>query len=180
MSDDVYFTSDTHFGHGRLLELGRGRPFDTVEEMDEGLIENWNSVVTKGDRVYFLGDFSFHNEEKTREIFGRLKGRIHFVRGNHDRRLHDPLPHNIDTFSDYKEITVKGKKLVLFHYPIFSWNGSYRGSWHLHGHEHGNGTPHNLPRMDIGVDCFNYTPVSFDEVSEIMSTRSWEAEGHHG
>ena len=77
---NVFFTSDTHFGHKNLLKIGKGRPFDTIEEHDEALIENWNKVVKPNDLVYHLGDVAMATDaNRLREIFKRLKGNIHLI-----------------------------------------------------------------------------------------------------
>ena len=72
-----WFTSDTHFGHSRILAYAH-RPFANVDEMDEALIRNWNSVVGERDDVYHLGDMMFRlSRERAEAILGRLRGRIH-------------------------------------------------------------------------------------------------------
>lgn len=73
----VFFTADTHFGSERTLTLSR-RPFKTVEEMDETLINNWNSVVGKDDIVWHLGDFGNY------EVVKRLNGKINLIWGNYE------------------------------------------------------------------------------------------------
>ena len=83
MSPRIFITSDSHFGHKKILEFeGKKRPFKTIEEHDEALIERWNEVVNKRDTVWHLGDFCF--SEKSLEIAGRLNGIKKFVLGNHD------------------------------------------------------------------------------------------------
>src|SRR5687767_6574594 len=79
--NDIFYTADSHWFH-KLMVTRRG--FSSVEEMNERLIENWNAVVKKGDRVYHLGDVSLGKPEPTAEILGRLNGTIYLVRGNHD------------------------------------------------------------------------------------------------
>ena len=84
---NIFFTSDLHFNHKNLLHLGQGRPFKTIEEHDEAIIQNWNSVVTKSDLVYILGDVSLGcPQEKLIDYFKRLNGAKHLIIGNHDRK----------------------------------------------------------------------------------------------
>lgn len=179
MAETVFFTSDTHFGHKNITWLGRGRPFDDADAMTEGLVERWNERVHKGDRIYHLGDFSFMNKDRTQEVIHRLNGNIHVIRGNHDSGL-DRFADQFASYQSYKEIKMGEQRLVLFHFPILSWHKAHQGSWHLHGHCHGN-LPEdpNIPRIDVGVDCTNYAPISYEEVSELLTGRTWIPVDHH-
>ncbi len=81
----IFFTSDTHFGHERIIELAK-RPFKSVEEMDDAMISRWNSVVGKADTVYHLGDYSlYHRKDTLKKLRERLNGKIILIAGNHDR-----------------------------------------------------------------------------------------------
>lgn len=167
---DIWFTADTHFGHTNRLEYCN-RPFSSVEEMNEILIENWNKVVKKFDMVYFLGDFGFKNQKVLFGIKGRLNGVIFPVRGNHDKNS------DLEQFSkasDLQEIYIDNKCIVLCHYSMNVWNKSHHGSWHLFGHSHGSlpDNPNSLS-FDVGVDCHNFTPISFEEVCQIMSKKTF-------
>ena len=78
----IFFTSDQHFWHRRIIEYC-DRPYNTVEEMNEALVTNWNNVVTQDDTVYCLGDFSLHI--RSVELYtGRLNGTKYLIPGNHD------------------------------------------------------------------------------------------------
>jgi calcineurin-like phosphoesterase family protein len=175
--DGIYFWSDSHWGHKRIIELSN-RPDSSVEAMDERMIAAWNRTVSYDGVVYFLGDFSFYNPEKTRRIRSRLNGTIHYIRGNHDKSV-DKIKDTFESYSDYKEITIEDQKIILCHYPFAEWNGAHKGSWHLHGHQHGNGPRVAIPRLDVGVDCFPDGPVSYSEVERIMARRIWEPVSHH-
>lgn len=159
---NVWFWADPHFHHKNICELS-SRPFSSVEEMNEKLIENFNSVVKQGDRVFCLGDFSFARREETEKVYNRLnKCQHHLILGNHDGENSDKLPWN--WIKQYYELRTNGIKFVLFHYPIQSWNGAFHGAIHLHGHSHGNVKSTNIKRMDVGVDCTDYKPINLDEV----------------
>lgn len=159
---NIWFWSDPHFHHKNICRLSN-RPFSSVEEMNEKLIDNFNSVVKQGDRVFCLGDFSFGRQEETEKIFNRLnKCQHHLIFGNHDGDESSKLPWN--WARSYYELKINGVKLVLFHYPIQSWNGAFRGSIHLHGHSHGHVKSENIKRMDVGVDCCNYSPINLDQI----------------
>lgn len=58
----IYYTADQHFGHSNIIRFCE-RPFSTVEEMDEVLINNWNETVSDNDIVYILGDLVFRSDK---------------------------------------------------------------------------------------------------------------------
>lgn len=179
---EVWFTSDTHYGHANVIEYSK-RPYADVEEMDEALVMNWNNVVRPGDQVYHLGDFAFCDEGRATRIAKRLMGQKFLVFGNHDKRLRrckEFLSQWIWA-RDLEGITVHGQRIVLCHYAMHVWNQSHRGAWQLHGHSHG-----SLPvdptklRMDVGVDPNGYYPLSFGGVAAEMKKREYEPVDHHG
>ena len=155
----VFFTSDTHFGDHRVLNL-YPRPFATVAEMDAALIANWNARVGPEDEVWHLGDFA-RTARLAAAVLARLNGVKHLVVGNND-----PAPHEAAGWASirpYAELRVDGVDLVLCHYPFRSWNGQHRGAVNLHGHSHGRLKP--LPRQhDVGVDVRGYRPVTLAEL----------------
>jgi calcineurin-like phosphoesterase family protein len=156
----TFFTSDTHFGDHRTLNIHK-RPFGSVAEMDEALVRGWNEVVAAEDEVWHLGDFARRLADVP-ALLDRLKGRKHLVRGNND-------PAGIEnvngwaSVSDYRELEQDGRRLVLCHYPFRSWNGQHRGAINLHGHSHGKLKP--LPRQfDVGVDARGFRPARLDRI----------------
>jgi calcineurin-like phosphoesterase family protein len=183
----IHFTSDTHWGHKNIIQYSN-RPFSSVEEMDEVLIDNWNAVVKPEDTVYHLGDFAFLPYDQLKKVARRLNGTKHFVMGNHDKEIGKNKRDLIGsgTFAsiqDYCQVKHDGKLICLFHYGQRVWNKSHHGSIHLYGHSHGSLPPHGRS-VDVGVDCkeitAEYRPVSVDEVVQYMSTRQFEAVDHHG
>ncbi len=156
----VWFTADTHFGHGGALGLF-GRPFGSVAAMDEALVERWNAVIARDDVVWHLGDVAVRQKpERVSALLARLAGRKHLIAGNNDtpdiRRLSAWA-----SVADYREIEEADRLLVLCHYPLRSWNGMARGAINLHGHSHGRLEP--LPRqVDVGVDAWQLAPVGLD------------------
>jgi calcineurin-like phosphoesterase family protein len=78
-----FFTSDTHFGHSRVIELCK-RPFDDTTAMDEAMIRAWNDRVAPDDIVWHVGDFDMGRDDKIEATFHRLNGVKHLVLGNHD------------------------------------------------------------------------------------------------
>lgn len=165
----IWFTADTHFGHANIIKYSN-RPFKTVDEMNNVLIENINQVVKDNDILYHLGDWSFDTGEEYRH---KVKCKnIILILGNHDKRLKKSLfkevhPHRI-------EIVVNEQSIVLDHYAMKVWNKSHHGAWHLYGHSHGSlpDDPNSLS-FDVGVDCWNYWPISIDGVAEQMSKKTF-------
>ncbi len=161
---NTWFTSDHHFGHHNVLSYCK-RPFESVAEMEEAMVERHNALVARGDQVYFLGDFAFQDPTT---IVPRLNGQKFLIIGNHDWRWR--AKHHACQWAwirDVELITVAGQAIWLSHYPHRSWPGSSRGSWHLHGHEHGH--RYSLPgpaqlTVDVGVDCWEYAPVDLETI----------------
>ena len=162
----VWFTSDTHFGHGGALGLF-ARPFPSVAAMNEALIESWNTRVGPEDTVWHLGDVAVRLPvPKLEPLLGRLNGAIHLLSGNNDGTATLGLA-RWKSVQPYAEIVEDGTALVLCHYPLRSWNGMHRGALNLHGHSHGKLAP--LPRQrDVGVDPWGFRPVSLEEIKVDM------------
>lgn len=151
--------------------------------MDEDLIAKWNAKVSKSDTVFHLGDFGFATEQYLEGVIKRLNGNKNLILGNHDKTIRKSrtLQGLFTSVRDFSEIDLNRQKIVICHYPLMAWNKSHYGSWQLHGHCHGS-LPVDLTqkRIDVGVDCFNYTPVSFDEIKVIMDPRKYIPVDHHG
>lgn len=162
-----WFISDTHFSHANII-IYSNRPFKNIDEMDYAIINRWNCTVSPDDNVYHLGDFGFGREEHLQEILDQLNGRKHLIRGNHDK--HAVRLHGWEWIKDYYEIHIKHHEIVcLFHYPMKAWNMSHFGSIALHGHMHGI-LDGNSQTLDVGVDCWDYTPVNLDMIKERLKT----------
>ncbi|WP_376089001.1 metallophosphoesterase family protein [Roseomonas sp. CCTCC AB2023176] len=158
----IFFTADTHFGHGSLRGL-LGRPFPDTRAMDEGLVEAWNETVGPGDEVWHLGDFAVGHRDPA-AVLARLNGTKRLVAGNNDPPAIRALAGWAEV-CEFREIEAEGQALVLCHYPLRSWR---RGALNLHGHSHGRLKP--LPRQyDVGVDARGYRPV---RVSELRLVRA--------
>ncbi|MDD6139888.1 MAG: metallophosphoesterase [Bacteroidales bacterium] len=178
----IWFTSDTHFFHTKVIEYSH-RPFASVEEMNEELIARWNSVVHRDGIVFHLGDFGFGNLDKWNYLLDRLKGKIFLVLGNHDvRHINEDIVSRFECVAIQMRIHVNGQKIYLNHFPFLSYSGDNHGTWQLHGHIHTNMQDSNiidkqrlsmlLPcQYDVGVDNNNFTPVSFRQVEQIMERR---------
>jgi calcineurin-like phosphoesterase family protein len=159
----LFFTSDWHIGHRNIIEHCQ-RPFKDVQEMHRTLIDNYNSVVADKDEVWFLGDIGFRDADTINSVLSQLTGRKHIVWGNHDKANRKVLAPHFESAQDYKELKYEKRFLVLMHYPLQSWNKSKHGSIHLHGHCHGSLPSHFVRRQDVGVDIYNFFPVSLNEI----------------
>lgn len=131
-----YYISDLHYGHNHIIKFDN-RPFENVEEMEEKLVNNWNSVVTNKDHVYHLGDFCWGKIDEWIRILKRLNGNIHIIKGNHDIDLRPELKKYIVEYTEYKELKDQGYSLILCHYPILFYKHSYDfNTFMLCGHVH--------------------------------------------
>jgi calcineurin-like phosphoesterase family protein len=168
---NTFFTSDLHYGHTNIIKFCN-RPYSSVEEMDEALIQNYNSVVQNDDKVWFLGDLFFCDSVRAREILFRLNGRKHLILGNHDKMIRNQKPVQ-DMFEkiypDLHQEHIDGTLVVMCHYPLLSWNKAFHGSYMLHGHCH-NSIPfdNQFRRLDVGVDAHNYFPISWEDIKRKM------------
>ena len=177
---EIWFTSDTHFYHEQDF-LYKPRGFQNTEEMNEAIIERWNSVVKEGDTVYHLGDVVMGHYDAN--ILCRLNGLIRFIRGNHDtvnkisgiyeagRRAHKSWAYYDTTFPTSELIKFGKISLFLCHYPVLTANFDEKHfSQHvigLHGHTHQKGNwlfPDNPFLYHVGMDSHNCYPVHIDEV----------------
>ncbi len=170
----TYFTADTHFGH-RSIITACGRPWTSIDAMDEALIQRWNETVRKTDEVWHLGDFAYRaGAERIREIFSRLNGRKHLVIGNHD---HDNRTLGLPWASppqDRVVLTVDGCRVILDHYAMRSWPSSHHGTIHLYGHSHG-ALPPMGNSLDVGVDAdWDYRPVTLAQIKARLM--QWQQE----
>jgi calcineurin-like phosphoesterase family protein len=170
----TFVISDTHFNHANILNFtmhdgAKVRPeFDTVEQMNEHMIERWNSVVGDNDTVYHLGDVHFGghvNEESNRKILSSLKGRKYLIVGNHDN-LRDPLLHQF-----FKKVTfwnyLKDLNVSLSHIPLHE-STLHEGkagpeTRNIHGHIHRNKSP-TSKHINVSVEAVNYTPVEVESL----------------
>ena len=160
-----YVTSDLHFYHKNILEYCQ-RPFDSVEQMNEVLIKNWNSVVNEDDIVYVLGDFCFGNKEMLKNIIGQLKGRKILCLGNHDG-LTKSAYYEAGFETVTKSPIIVDSDFILSHHPIQGDLGKF---FNIHGHKHKLPTEEQFsPRhFDIGVDDHNFFPHELGKVEKCL------------
>lgn len=188
---NIWFASDFHFCHANVIKYD-GRPFENVEEMNQTLIDNWNSKVKDNDIVFYLGDLSFDRDGvRTQDIIKQLKGKIHFILGNHDDERVIRKMGRFESVSDYINLSVKDDEnprkrqdIMMMHYAILSWDKAHHGAIHLHGHSHGSLMKdpnyewfYKKKVLDVGCNMHNYSPISYQEIKEIMKFK--EVSEHH-
>ncbi|MBB1549821.1 metallophosphoesterase [Candidatus Saccharibacteria bacterium] len=162
-----YYTSDLHLSHTNIIKY-ENRPFTSVEEMNNTIIDNINYRLTPDDELYILGDFTLEkNPHRVSELIKRIKCKKHLIIGNHDyfTRSKD-LCSLFDSVSNYLEIEDEGRTVILFHYPIQNWNLKRYGSIHLYGHVHSKEELQLKEEnaFNVGVDVNNFMPVTLEEL----------------
>ena len=167
---DLWFWSDTHFGHENIIKLAN-RPFDNANEMDSTMFNNFQGLVKPNDIVIHLGDLTCASSKSAiKSIYDRLPADFHYhLLGNHDtkRSIFEDL--GVKTLAPICNLEVTDglsgeiEKFVLSHYPIVAWEGQYKGTKHLYGHTHL--MIYNMRNsLNICVEHTNYTPLSYYEI----------------
>lgn len=158
-TDNLWFTSDYHLYHDRILNsfLSTNRSFKDTLEMNEAIRDNHNSVCDKDSIIFNLGDAILLPKDATvqehekyveglRSLLGTFKGTTYYIPGNHERDLKVLLEY-WKLCPQLMEISCgKGadtQHIVLCHYALRTWNAAHYGTWHLHGHSHGGLTNDN-------------------------------------
>ena len=169
---NTYFISDMHFGHENIIHLCK-RPFTTVKEMDEAIINNWNSVVKKEDTVFVLGDVSFYPKEITKQIITSLKGRKLLVKGNHDEKGNDW--YSECGFSSVYDLPVLYNDFFLLSHKPLEWLDKEGVMGNFHGHIHNDHRYlHVTPRsFNVSVEQIGYKPIAFEEIVKKMKEEEW-------
>lgn len=159
----IFFTSDLHLDHANIIKYCN-RPFADVNEMNEAIIQNWNERVWPEDVVYLLGDFALTSRAKLEEFRRRLTGKIHIVRGNHDRGPKALSECGFECVSTEMWLSEpSGVDLYLRHKPNMDWFPKFAQSYHLHGHVH-NDYKRRGNRINVGVDVWDFRPVTLEEL----------------
>jgi len=153
---EIFFTSDTHFGHQRTLELSK-RPFNNVLEMSETIVDNWNNVVENHDTVYHLGDFG------SVEFINCLEGKIKFIPGNYDdqKTLDYLVKKNVTILEQDYLLKIKEYEFCLVHEPYETKMSE--DNFFLFGHIHKLQMV-KINGLNVSVDCHNFFPLSFKDV----------------
>jgi calcineurin-like phosphoesterase family protein len=174
LHDKVWFTSDLHFWHKNICKYCN-RPYESVEEMNEAIIQNWNAVVQDDDVVFVLGDLGFCGIEKLRLLISQLKGNLFLIQGNHDSDKVVNKLYEEGLIKDYfklLEVTIvndeecPNQQLTLCHFPMIDWYNKEKGAWMIHGHQHQlPETPSCSPKhYDVGLDKNGMTLINFEQL----------------
>jgi calcineurin-like phosphoesterase family protein len=193
----MFFIADTHYGHKNIcrgvsdwrdengnVPINQTRDFETLEQMNDKIVESINSVVGEDDILFHLGDFSFGGFDNIAEFRNRIVCKnIHLILGNHDHHIErnkGDIQRLFSSVNQYLRLSVslypgttlyQGEyEFVLMHYPIASWHNMNDNVIHLHGHVH---LPPNKKlaqgkAMDVGVDGNFLVPYSLNEITRIM------------
>jgi len=167
MSKNIFFISDNHFGHANIITFidkngNVFRNFSSEEEMNEHMVEKWNSVVRPIDKVYHLGDFAI--PRRGIKFAERLNGDKVLIKGNHDiYKIHDYIPY----FRDIRAYHVIDG-MILSHVPVHHSSMRRFGS-NIHGHVHEKfvyDDSGNIDNRYFPVTCehLSYTPIEFGEL----------------
>lgn len=192
---EIFFTSDLHFGHAKVIEYSN-RPFKSVEEMDERLIKNWNQQAGPEDTIIVVGDFfMYHKKEKLREIMSRLNGYKILVRGNHDMTAPEMFNIGFHHVCESMTMRIANETVNISHYPyrtpwykvkfynflnklfpkrffkprVFAMQLKSDGRFLIHGHTHDESQAIPERRMiHVGTDAWGYKLVPFAKVANII------------
>jgi calcineurin-like phosphoesterase family protein len=160
----IWFTADWHLEHKAIMKHCPERQcFNTLDDMNTGIIDTLNKYVQKNDILYHLGDFCWQ-ASKVGKFRAKINCRtIHVVQGNHDS---GSLKKHVSSFAQM--MFLKKLKIHLCHYPLESWLWMHYNGKHLHGHCHGR-LKETKNRMDVGIDMAykltgEWRPFNLDEI----------------
>jgi calcineurin-like phosphoesterase family protein len=175
----IFITSDLHFNHNREF-VYKPRGFNSVEEMNEAIVERWNAVVGPDDEVYVLGDLTLGDATIGVEYIRRLNGALHIVLGNHDTdnrvKMYYSLPNVVEVALAAK-LNYKKYHFFMTHYPCLTGNLEKESlkqcTLNLYGHTHQKTNFYmDMPYMyHVGVDSHDCTPVLLDDIIVEMNDK---------
>lgn len=169
MKRKTYFIADTHFGHEDIIAYEK-RPFQSIEEMDQTMMDRWNKVVGKEDEIFVLGDFSFYNKEKTIEICKRLNGTKILIMGNHE--IERTSYHIECGFQQAVPYPIIFEEFwILSHAPLYiNQNMPYAN---IYGHVHANPIYADASKQSFCacVERIEYTPILFEDIKKAMGIK---------
>ena len=173
---NIWVTSDCHFGHLNILKYcPETRPFATIEEHDQAIVDNWNSVVKDGDDVIVVGDFFMGPVENIDRILPHLKGEILLIPGNHDsnKRIAKFEEYGVNVLDDDKLfIKYNGVVFELNHMPPTEKrmkcglaDAGSKEFVYCYGHVHDCAPRGYIDNsFHVGVDTNDLTPVSLNYI----------------
>lgn len=181
----IFLTSDLHFNHDREF-IWKARGFKSVNEMNEKIIENFNSVVGKEDDVYILGDLCLGGGDaatllKNKNLIEALNGKLHIIRGNHDTntrvRMYESCTNVVSVVKWADMLSYKYYHFYLSHFPTITSNLEKESlrqcTCCLYGHTHQLTNFYlDMPMIyHVGVDSHNCYPVNIDDIITEMKAK---------
>ena len=174
------YIADWHYGHANSLRFDN-RPFMSVEEMNQQLVQRWNAVVEPGDLTYILGDMFWCKQDEAMQVLDQLNGTKILIKGNHDRCNDGKFTKKFAKITEYLEVDDNGHKIVLCHYPIPCFKNHFYGWYHFYGHVHTSfeynmmehikcemselyDKPCNMFNVGAMIPVMDYTPRTFEEI----------------
>lgn len=160
LTEEFFILSDLHFGHSKIIEYAR-KEFKTIEEHDDHIVNQWNSVVSRSDKALILGDVSFKKDTLLR--LNEMHGLKYLVAGNHDL-------FSVTRFQNYFH-DVKGAinwtdpthnlRIVFTHIPIHPgqlerWNLNIHGHTHFHRVHTNKKIDHRY--LNVCCEALDFTP----------------------
>jgi len=187
----TFITSDLHLGHSNIAGPNTSiwkegyRGFESVEQMDDEIINNINRFVQPEDTLYVVGDFAMGGHTRIPDYRRRINSQeVHIILGNHDAHIRK-YADLFASVSESKTIFVNKQGIYLHHYACRVWEGSHKGFLHAYGHSHGSieHSPYGKS-MDVGIDnAFKifgaYRPFQAEEFMYLMHKRKIEFPDHH-
>lgn len=163
----VFFIADTHFGHKNIIEY-ENRPFQSVEEMDNTLIDNWNKTVKKREKVYMLGDFGLSNKQRIKEIVSILKGYKVLILGNHDKCYSYSWWKTAGFDEVIQYPVIYNEWFILSHEPVYI--NSNMPYVNIYGHVHSNPSYADFSAQSfcVSAERINYTAIEFSQIIKKM------------
>lgn len=161
----TFFISDLHFGHRNIIKY-ENRPFESIEDMDKVIFNNWNEVVSKEDLVFVLGDVSLHRRDITIQLVQGLIGQKVLILGNHDKSRSLDFWREAGFSEVYKYPIIFKKFYILSHEPVYL--NSNMPYMNIHGHIHSkriqDSTGEIKQFFNVSVECINYKPIDFEVI----------------
>ena len=179
----LYFTADSHFCDEVTLKRAY-RPFDSIEEMDNTIINNWNRIAKKDDIIYHLGDFTSYTPyikniyENAFKKVKEINAKVILISGNNETRImNEVFEGSFDRFKKYlldlgfydviKDslyLNLNNNKIFLNHYPL----AADKFCFNLFGHIHNLSFAKKFG-INVGVDCNHYRLFSEANVLKFLS-----------
>lgn len=163
----IFFIGDTHFNHKYMLHRGTRKKFDTMEEHDEHIVAQWNSIVKPADTVYHLGDVGVGESSSIMDLIDRCNGKKILILGNHDYlNILDYVPH----FENIHGV-LRLEKFWISHVPLHPQE-FFAMKWNIHGHIHDSKKIVPDDRyICVSIDMLpDMRPISFEEVKDRITS----------